>query len=135
MRQILFRGKRVDSDEWVYGFLTQMWAKYHIVDEYNENVAYEIVPETVGQYTGLTDKNGKKIFEGDIVSLDYNGKMLSHGDVQFDYGVFGVEWTGFKKNKGMVGGVGQLHNLRRLDDGLADRIKVIGNIYDNKELL
>ena len=59
--------------------------------------------------------------------------MLSNGDVQCDYGVFGVEWTNFKKDKRMVGGFGQLHNLRRFDDGLADKIKVIGNIYDNKE--
>nr|DAM56601.1 MAG TPA: YopX protein [Caudoviricetes sp.] len=146
MRQILFRGKRVDNDEWVYGFLRcgnyiDVWTPHTWKDEdgntgeYATVETYQVDPETVGQYTGLTDKNGKKIFEGDIVGLEYGDKILSRGDMQFDYGVFGVEWTGFKKNKGMVGGFGQLHNLRRFDDGLADRIKVIGNIYDNPELL
>lgn len=137
MRQILFRGKRVDSDEWIEGYLFKIWDRTYLLWGMTGDVSnmVEVKPETVGQYTGLTDKNGKKIFEGDIVCLVYGDKILSRGDVQFDYGVFGVEWTGFKKSKGMVGGFGQLHNLRRFDDGLADRIKVIGNIYDNPELL
>lgn len=136
-REILFRGKRVDNDEWAEGYFFKIWNRTYLLWGMTGDVPnmVEVKPETVGQYTGLTDKNGKKIFEGDIVCLDYNNKMLSTGDVQFDYGVFGVEWTSFKKNKGMVGGFGQLHNLRRFDDGLADRIKVIGNIYDNPELL
>ena len=134
-REIIFRGKRVDNDEWIEGYLFKIWDRTFILWGMTGDVPnmVEVKPETVGQYTGLEDCYGKKIFEGDIVGLDYNDKMLSNGDVQFDYGVFGVEWTGFKKNNGMVGGFGQLHNLRRLDDGLADRIKVIGNIFDNKE--
>lgn len=137
MREILFRGKRVDNEAWTEGYLFKIWDRTYLLWGMTGDVPnmVEVKPETVGQYTGLTDKNGKKIFEGDIVCLVYGDKMLSTGDVQFDYGVFGVEWTTFKKNKGMVGGFGQLHNLRRFDDGLADRIKVIGNIYDNPKLL
>lgn len=136
-REILFHGKRVGNDEWAEGYLFKTWNRTYLLWGMTGDVPnmVEVKPETVGQYTGLTDKNGKKIFEGDIVCLVYDDKMLSTGDVQFDYGVFGIEWTGFKKNKRMVGGFGQLHNLRRFDDGLADRIKVIGNIYDNPELL
>ena len=61
MREILFKAKRIDSGEWVEGFLTKMWGRYHIINENDENIAYPIDPETISQYTGLTDKNGKRI--------------------------------------------------------------------------
>lgn len=108
MREILFRGKRVDNGEWAYGFLTQMWAKYHIIDEYNENVAYEVVGETVGQYTGLTDKNDKKIFEGDIICWD--GEKIAY-KIEFIDGCFAP-----------------------FDCLSPYECRVIGNIHDNPEL-
>ena len=68
MREILFRGKRTDNGEWVEGLVARYNPKFdcaNIVDGFESLVP--VKTETVGQYTGLTDKNGKKIFEGDIL--------------------------------------------------------------------
>ena len=113
MKEILFRGKRVDNDEWVYGFLVKMWGQYHIIDQNDENSAYMIKPETVGQYTGLCDKNGKKIFEGDIVESP-------NGTQGF------IEWQ--NAECAFLVNIGD--DWQTMDDC---PYEVIGNIYDNKE--
>ena len=116
-RDIEFRGRTVIL-EWQYGFYTMIGNKHYICTPKGKNgvVQYCIDDEnTIGQYTGLKDKNGKKIFEGDIVKSKY--------------GVFKskVEW-----NDSFCGFFPFCNN----DTGIfADECEVIGNIYENKELL
>jgi len=136
MREILFRGKRIDNGEWVEGYYYK--AKYYRTDEelcdyitipYIEqcnlpNSHYIINPSTVGQYTGLKDKNGTKIFEGDIVDVLYDVNYI--GVATERIGVFEVVHNGcFMGQKGGV----RYHFIP------SDECTVIGNIYDNPELL
>ena len=89
----------------------------------------------VMQYIGLKDKNGNEIYEGDILCNDEYQTWEWRGVVKFSHGVFGAEWLSNVKSQSMVGSWGQKHNLRKLDDDIIERQIVIGNIYENPELL
>lgn len=95
---------------------------------------YPVIPETVGQYTDLTDKNGKKIFEGDIVKFttwDHNGSDTQHiGVVKFACGMWGI-WKTPKNEYWGDDGAFELYMVHSNDD----EIEVIGNIHSNPELL
>lgn len=139
MRELLFRGKRIDNGEWVYGSFTNWYQlrfnsdtpKMGIATEF-ELVYHDCVPETVGEYTGLCDKNGKRIFEGDILEFTYNdvGKSLNTG-------LYTVQWSDNYDN--YAGWVIQENtkgiNPDKMDYWNGNCFEVIGNIYDNPELL
>ena len=122
MREILFRGKWKNSSEWVYGSLftpDKADTPAQICNgTYISRTCYEIDPETVGQYTGLTDKNGRKIFEGDIVKMRAYGVGYHCTSVYFRDGKFAVDGTQY-----------HFKNI------CSNSVEVIGNIYDNPELL
>ena len=132
MREILFRGKRMDDGEWVEGYLVKAVGGECMIlpvttehcggAEFSEG--YHCDPTTVGQYTGLKDKNGKRIFEGDICRNTRTGEIVS------------VKWHGTM--------AGYVWDKRRADSFLfdfgelfraCDKYEVIGNIHDNPEML
>ena len=137
MREILFRGKRLDNGEWVYGYFVKMLWEYSIIPLEDENTVYPVVLETVGQYTGLKDKTGRKIFEGDVVSCPSNVcRPLFNYDTARETYIYEVvyqdELTAFiMKNKDKQA----LSYEYLLLVGTVDKCEVIGNIFDNPELL
>jgi uncharacterized phage protein (TIGR01671 family) len=127
MREILFRGKRTEDGEWMCGNLTIWSDKSASIDKEPTEASplYAVVPETVGQYTGLTDKNGKQIFEGDIVTGLFLFALPVKAVVTFQDGAFGLEWY-----RG-----GDLRAFNAFTSVCNVEYEVIGNIHDNPELL
>lgn len=139
MREILFRGKRVDNGEWVYGYYikaTHHWHEKGIHEDWiavdtiqnggwcNVRGMHAVAPETVGQFTGLTDINGKRIFEGDICLCDRNIHHVLAEQV-FEVMFFPrVGWVGES--------AGTWSTLSGNDWDCAE---VVGNIHDNPELM
>lgn len=132
----LCRGKRIDNNEWIEGY----YVHYddiignhkddcdYIIEKHNGEIFcfHEVISETVGQFTGLTDKNGKKIFEGDIVNyarmpkiymIDFHEEFLHYSLFYYDKELKNIYYCGI------------VHK----NDGKS--IEVIGTIYDNPELL
>ena len=149
MREILFRGKRIDSGEWVYGTMYKIAIDINpfILTVGKRGCSYQVDEETVGQYTGLIDKNGVKIFEGDIVDLfGMNGKVVQ------DCGAFGIAFmktidydlleskmpfnnsANFCFSDNFISLWEIFWNYEQDDNPLYD-VEVIGNIMDNPELL
>jgi uncharacterized phage protein (TIGR01671 family) len=89
----------------------------------------------VMQFSGLHDKNGHEIYEGDIICSDKYNSWEWRGVIKFSHGAFGAEILSTEKKQSMIGIWGQKHNLRKLDDDIVERLVVIGNIYETPHLL
>ena len=129
MREILFRGKKTGFNEWVEGLIVSYPEKTMCeLLERNQKVTWYVDENTICQYTGLTDKNGKKIFEGDYVVCcqaiqgNFIDEHIEMGYVEMKHGAFGLH-----RKQGYY---------RPFKDWLEDyEYEVIGNIHDNPELL
>lgn len=133
MRKIIFRGKRSDANEWVYGDLIHGVGSKHgfiyilpITHIYpkgcNELDGWNVIPETVGQFTGLTGKNGKEIYEGDIVRI-HEGR----NDFKITSIVWSDEFLCYEPSN---------KDLRHaLKSRYSEYYEIIGNIHDNPSLL
>lgn len=147
-REILFRGKRVDNGEWIYGYL--IFSEDYIFD-YSERIdipyvipidnfnlkdyrEYRVDENTIGQYTGLKDKNGKKIFDGDICK----GNQYSDKDNLFviKYGKYKTkDWKDkYISNTYQFGWYAEfIESKEQVHLVIPNGIEVIGNIFDEKE--
>lgn len=145
MREILFRGKNARNNEWYFGFLgkdiyhgEEYYKIYEVNDIYDDGLHIkdnfincgDVIPDTIGQFTGLYDKNGVKIFEGDIVSYS-----VTNYDGSIEHRIGEIIYKG---SRFYVCAKKKLMNLDFLIKGLNQnvyKLEVIGNIYDNFELL
>ena len=137
-REILFKAKRLDNGEWVEGYYLLIKEKVYIILEAETNCMdtentdlyatewYEVMPETVCRYIGLTDKNSNKIWENDIVTEDFGNFKGTVRFGEFEAQVlknigFCIEWKDIYYRQDLA--------------YWAEKCEVIGNIFDNPDLL
>lgn len=124
-REIKFRGKRLDNGSWETGGTAPLWINtsresWHITDKVTGYLT-PVNPETVGQFTGLYDKNGKEIYEGDVVYYVCDGSQ--QGIVIYDnFGCVSIEF-------------GDNEYWQTINSRLLGMMEIIGNIHDNPELI
>ena len=126
MHEVLFRGKRISNSKWVEGFMYSQHFPLEFRDDFYircYDTDYLVIPETVGQYTGLTDKNGVRIFEGDIVRYDVN-----YHDMVISYDV--ENWGGW-----LYEDMDDNMQAYSIYEFCLKDIAVVGNIHDNPDII
>ena len=124
MKEILFKGKRKDTGEWIEGYFFKIWDRtfllWGMTNDHPNMI--EVIPETVSQFIGLTDRYEKKIFEGDIVNIitGINGYQSTYHST--------IQEVKYIADSGIA-------VFLPFDNSDIVEIEVIGNVYDNKELL
>lgn len=147
MREIVFRGKSINNGQWTEGNMIKNEDATFIVKPmqnslldycldcpvpFDTDCMHQVIPETVGQYTGLVDKNGKRIFEGDIIQYDDSNDISNwcRGEKAVVFclpGRFVARMSPFNEAR--------FTNQNYINEDFSDVCEVIGNIYDNPELL
>ena len=133
MREILFRGKKANDDKWIYGGFYDIGGKYAIFAENtypgslyeppsSEVEDYDVKRETVGQYSGVNDKNGVKIFEGDIVKGMFVWGFEVESECVFKDGAFGLKWYR-----------GDVEEFAAFTSICNVKYEVVGNVYDGHD--
>lgn len=156
MREILFRGKRKDNNEWAFGYLfddgmvdsDRIFIGGIVVEDYKGNADdifditgigfCEVIPKTVCQYAGLTDKNGRKIFEGDIITYQHDNDDCPFSNKDTKRRVGRVYFQEFRSCFAVAEGKNGSDMINQdlfkyVQNG--NRVEVIGNIFDNPELI
>lgn len=141
MREILFRGGWIKNGEWIEGYYVFLNDTHYIIEAGSEDWGgsgewFQVVPKTVGQFTGKVDKNGMKIFEGDIFQLEDDivaVVVFSDGCFRLEeYGLCGT-WT--ESGYDECGGGYGIIECEPIDWYFLKDMEIIGNIYDNPELI
>lgn len=140
MREILFKAKRIDNGEWVEGDLFHTYGNRVFIVKMSPNNMHEVSPDTICQYTGLTDKNGNKIWENDVLEFEDTGEegyeyiegfdFVNRARVEFEEARWSL--TDFASENSAV--VEEMYNHAEFME-FWQYCKVIGNCFDNPELL